>query len=550
MNMRFLLYASVIFCLSTLDVFADDIDSLCCDEAIDGVEVPEENLINQEEAESLETSQEEVAVQEETASEAKPMYEEVTISDVVLKPELVNLNQPLTLDLESATKKSVGDCYYNFKRDFSYMWVPIVAAGYIAKSQKSNFRQARHDFEPDFEHHLDDWLQHGPLALTFGLKFAGVEGRSDWQRYLVSGVLSYAVMGAIVNSIKYSAKEMRPDGSTANSFPSGHTATAFVAATILHKEYGLTRSPWYSVGGFAAATTTGVMRSLNNRHWISDIMVGAGIGILSTDLGYFLGDLIYKDKHIVRKELENLYDFTKHPSFFSIQMGATFTSNMKIPELSQWDCLMDQGGHVSLDGEKVTDDGKLRIGTGTAVAAEGAYFFNPYIGIGGRLKVMTAPVRANGLDYYDFAGYNRTEGNVSTDQLSMFSVDGGLYLQYPLSKRFAVGTKATFGGAFTSAIELEGSSIYEDSETGCGDYLYAESVRTMKFGTGLSLTYATKNNIAYKLNIDYDYVHMPFDFEYEPAYFGQADRDVRIYSTQIKHNMNMLTIGASMAIRF
>ena len=69
-----------------------------------------------------------------------------------------------------------------------------------------------------------------------------------------------------------------------------------MAATMLHKEYGTTRSPWYSIGGYTVATATAVSRMLNNKHWLSDVMVGAGIGILSTEVGYFLTDLIFKDK--------------------------------------------------------------------------------------------------------------------------------------------------------------------------------------------------------------------------------------------------------------
>ena len=508
--------------------------------------------IQAEDLDSLQCEEVEPLKIEDLDSQNEPAEE--VVSQVVLKPELVNLNAPITLDLQSATKKSVKDCYYNFRRDFSWAPIPIIAAGYIAKSQKKNFREARQKFEPNFEHHLDDYLQHGPLALTFGLKFAGVEGRSDWKRYLVSGVLSYATMGAIVNGIKYSAKEMRPDGSTANSFPSGHTATAFVAATILHKEYGLTRSPWYSVGGYAAATTTGVMRSLNNRHWISDIMVGAGIGILSTDLGYFFGDLIFKDKHIIRKELENLGDFYDHPSFFSIQMGATFSPNLNLPELQDWDIIVDQGTQGNFMGKTPTDDGKLRIGTATSVSAEGAYFFNPYIGVGGRLKVMTAPVRANGMDCYDFSGRRVSGDNDITDQLSMFSVDGGLYFQLPLSRRFALGTKATFGGLFSSSIELAATSQqetdFDEIGEGYGDYIYAESIRTTKFGTGLSLTYAAKGNISWKLNVDYDFARIPYNLLYVPDYKGDYDMSYRIFQTKVKENMNMLTVGASMAIRF
>lgn len=68
-----------------------------------------------------------------------------------------------------------------------------------------------------------------------------------------------------------------------------------MTATMLHKEYGH-RSPWYSIGGYTLATLTGVTRQLNNRHWMSDVMVGAGIGILATEFGYFLADLIFKEK--------------------------------------------------------------------------------------------------------------------------------------------------------------------------------------------------------------------------------------------------------------
>ena len=97
---------------------------------------------------------------------------------------------------------------------------------------------------------------------------------------------------------------MRPDGSTANSF---------VGATVLHKEYGLTRSPWFSVAGYGIATATGVMRVLNNRHWVSDVMSGAGIGIFAGELGYALADLLFKGKGLLRNDLEGNYD---SPSFF------------------------------------------------------------------------------------------------------------------------------------------------------------------------------------------------------------------------------------------
>ena len=220
--------------------------------------------------------------------------------------------------------------------------------------------------------------------MVVGLKLGGYEGRSDWPRLLASAGMSYAIMAGFVNGIKYTAKEMRPDGSTANSWPSGHTATAFVGASLLHKEYGLTRSPWWSVAGYGVATATGVMRVLNNRHWISDVMSGAGIGIMSTELGYALCDLLFKERGLLRNDL--VLDNT-NPSFFSISMGLG---------LGGKDLEFEDQGEATVG---------LKFRAATVVDAEGAYFFNKYVGVGGRLRVRAQSVK----DFGDFANYVAVE---------------------------------------------------------------------------------------------------------------------------------------------
>jgi membrane-associated phospholipid phosphatase len=48
------------------------------------------------------------------------------------------------------------------------------------------------------------------------------------------------------------------------------------------------------VAGYAVAFTTGYLRMYNNKHWLSDVVAGAGVGILSTDLAYFLYPKIKK----------------------------------------------------------------------------------------------------------------------------------------------------------------------------------------------------------------------------------------------------------------
>lgn len=106
---------------------------------------------------------------------------------------------------------------------------------------------------------------------------------------------SFALMGITICSIKSLAGVLRPDGSDFLSFPSGHTATAFTSACLLYKEYG-PKSSWIGVAAFLPAFITGLIRQLNNRHWLSDVVGGAVIGILMVEVGYCLSGLLFKEK--------------------------------------------------------------------------------------------------------------------------------------------------------------------------------------------------------------------------------------------------------------
>ena len=302
-----------------------------------------------------------------------PSLPAASVQPVEAVPSLMTTHSPapeLKADLDffkSKTNPNVTP--YKVMDDLTFAGVPVFVAGIIAKSEKQYFAQQYQNTHANtrlltsFKTGIDDYTQYFGPAMTLGLKIGGVEGRSDWPRLLASSAMAYATMAALVNSIKYTAKELRPDGSTRNSWPSGHTATSFVGATILHKEYGLTQSPWYSVAGYGVATATGIMRVLNNRHWVSDVLSGAGIGIMSGEIAYALSDVIFKGKGLLRNDLKNLTDISEHPSFFSVSMGMGFGSK----ELD----------FEALDGK---DPIKMSFRTATVVQAEGAYFINKYIG--------------------------------------------------------------------------------------------------------------------------------------------------------------------------
>jgi membrane-associated phospholipid phosphatase len=168
--------------------------------------------------------------------------------------------------------------------------VALLAAGFVAKTNNEvfsnkEFQEERNEYYPYFRTHADDYLQYVPIVAVYGLNAVGVKGKNDFANRTALLIKSEIIMTVITFSLKKIVAEPRPDTGEQNSFPSGHTAQAFVAATFMAKEYGQ-KSVWYSIGAYSVATSIGVLRVMNNRHWASDVLAGAGIGILSTNIAY------------------------------------------------------------------------------------------------------------------------------------------------------------------------------------------------------------------------------------------------------------------------
>ena len=146
-------------------------------------------------------------------------------------------------------------------------------------------RDWRNDHLPNFQTNIDNQLQYVPILIAYGLDLAGVKAKNDFINRTILLAKSEILMTVIVRTLKATTDVTRPDKSNTQSFPSGHTAQAFVAATFLQKEFG-DRSIWVGIGAYTMATSVGVLRVLQNRHWISDVLAGAGFGILSTNIAY------------------------------------------------------------------------------------------------------------------------------------------------------------------------------------------------------------------------------------------------------------------------
>lgn len=155
-------------------------------------------------------------------------------------------------------------------------------------------RDARHESFPNFSTKVDDYLFFLPVAYMYGFNAFSSQNRHDIRRQTGLLLASGVVTSALVWPTKKLTNIDRPNGDS-HAFPSGHTAYAFTIATIVDKEFRH-KSPWISVGSYTIAGATGVLRVMNNEHWMADVLAGAGVGILSVNTVYWLHDKIFKDK--------------------------------------------------------------------------------------------------------------------------------------------------------------------------------------------------------------------------------------------------------------
>ncbi len=174
----------------------------------------------------------------------------------------------------------------------------LIATGtalHFSTDAKENFQDWAQIHLP-YSGSIDDYIQYAPGVAVYALNAVGLKGKNNFGNRTAIVVKSLLVNELIVSSLKVWVNEERPNGGE-HSFPSGHTSTAFALAHFMHKEYG-DRSVWYSIGAYSCATTVGIMRVAKNAHWISDVVAGAGFGILSTELVYLTHQYKWDNEHI------------------------------------------------------------------------------------------------------------------------------------------------------------------------------------------------------------------------------------------------------------
>ncbi|MGV3540160.1 MAG: phosphatase PAP2 family protein [Rufibacter sp.] len=161
----------------------------------------------------------------------------------------------------------------------------------------------RHDFRydfrtkpfPNFQSDLDYYTIIVPAVGLAAFDIFSSENRHNVTRQIGLLAASGLLASGIMWPLKQVTKVERPNGENTFSFPSGHTTYAFVVATMVSREFK-GKSKWIGIGSYAFAGATGMMRVLNDKHWFSDVLAGAGVGILSTNLVYLAHDRWFKNK--------------------------------------------------------------------------------------------------------------------------------------------------------------------------------------------------------------------------------------------------------------
>jgi membrane-associated phospholipid phosphatase len=198
----------------------------------------------------------------------------------------------------------------------------LITTGAIISGEPSkNFEQKIEDYRGR-PYRFDDFLQYLPHISLYGLSLTGVDAKNSYHdRTLLLGT-SFFFVGTSVLSVKYITDIERPDKSNRRSFPSAHTAIAFQGAELIRREYPF----WCGAISYTMASGIGAMRIYNKKHWLSDVVAGAGFGILSANAAYWLLPVQQRffDKIFKKENSAILY-----PQFDGENLGLSFVFLLK-----------------------------------------------------------------------------------------------------------------------------------------------------------------------------------------------------------------------------
>ncbi|MDR0763943.1 MAG: phosphatase PAP2 family protein [Bacteroidales bacterium] len=232
-----------------------------------------------------------------TLERAVEVYSNPATDELAINTDLSPLNTQGKTSLKISPKASKATPLFTEKPKIVFPWTIVIPSALISYGVITRFSVTLQNFDKNINNKVsqdihkkypfDDYIQYAPYIGIYAPDLFGVKAKHSLiDRTLVLGS-SMIICASIVQSSKRLTSVTRPDGSNNRSFPSGHTATAFLGAHILFREYKETL-PWLGITGYIVAATTGAMRIINRKHWFSDVIAGAGVGIISVELSYLM----------------------------------------------------------------------------------------------------------------------------------------------------------------------------------------------------------------------------------------------------------------------
>ncbi len=197
----------------------------------------------------------------------------------------------LTLsNLDAQTFKTSTNDTVQSKILFKKSIVPVSLIGFGVIVNNSSFEKnlqtnLRNKVGNNYELRIDDYLQFAPIVELYSVDLLGIKAKNHWFDQTKYLFIANLISSTLTHSLKILTAKKRPNGA-AYAFPSGHTTFAFTNAGVLYNEFN-DNSHVLAFSGYTFAATTGSFRMINNKHWLSDVLTAAGIGILSAELVYY-----------------------------------------------------------------------------------------------------------------------------------------------------------------------------------------------------------------------------------------------------------------------
>lgn len=390
------------------------------------------------------------------------------------------------------TVKKYNDNLMKDEMKFEYASLVPVVKGLISA-------YVRHDFITKhpavFEHtnsRMQDYVVAGsPLAAAWILKAAGVKSRSTTRRMLTANAFALVLAGGLTEGTKHIVSEQRPDLSDNHSFPSGHTALAYVGATVLSREFGHI-SPWITVGAYSVATGTEILRIKHNAHWVNDVFMGAGIGTVSTNVGYWLADRIFGEEGI-NKPTMNLKDMARYMKLMDkpSSIALVAMSNMGKNKIEAENLVFSDAMKPLVD-----DDLHVHLSSFNLAGVEASWYVNPFVSIEALANCSVGQAKV----------YSSTNNLFTGNTLQVYRGSLGVKGSLPVpmaSMRFGLRALAGVRSVGEASFYLNDGRTEYNPMT---DYSITLP-RNTKFEIGCGLNMDILNGKSHIVGVNFDYYH-------------------------------------------